>query len=59
MLHYVLIDGTAKTCLIDETQKVGQIRDVVGEKLGLSNADEYGLRVKGAKEGLELLLTFR
>jgi len=54
ILHYELIDGSQKTVLIDDTEKVAWIRDAVGEKLGLGDAAEYGLRVKGGKEGIWL-----
>lgn len=40
-----LIDNTLKTVLIDDSAKVGQIRDQIGRKLGIKSFEEYGLKL--------------
>lgn len=42
--------------MINDTAKVKDIRDEIGEKLGLGNSEEYGLRIRGAKEGTEQIV---
>jgi len=50
-LRVRLVDGTVKTVIIDDTLKVSQIRDTIGRKLGIQNAEEFGLRKMEGKEG--------
>lgn len=49
-----LIDNTVKTVLIDDTAKVGQIRDSIGKKLGIKSVDEYGLKLADSNKWLNL-----
>eukprot|EP01114_Cavostelium_apophysatum_P007404 TRINITY_DN194_c0_g1_i3.p1 TRINITY_DN194_c0_g1~~TRINITY_DN194_c0_g1_i3.p1 ORF type:complete len:2578 (-),score=946.84 TRINITY_DN194_c0_g1_i3:69-7802(-) len=45
-----LQDETIKTILVDDTLSVGDIVAVIGEKMSISNADEFSLKVEGKEE---------
>lgn len=38
-----LLDGTVKTVLIDWSLPVSELADVIGNKLNISNPEEYSL----------------
>lgn len=46
-----LLDDTQKTILLDESLTVTALVDIVGEKMGIGNPEEFSLQLEGAKEG--------
>jgi len=51
-LKIKLQDETVKTILIDDTDTVEAIVKVIGEKLSMTNADEFSLREEGKEDWL-------
>jgi talin len=45
-----LLDGTVKTVLIDWSLPVSELADVIGNKLNISNPEEYSL-IKENEQG--------
>lgn len=51
-LKIKLMDDSIKTLLINTTLTVGEIVDTIGERLTLSNSEEFSLKVEGRDEWL-------
>jgi len=51
-LKIKLQDETVKTMLIDDTDTVEEIVRVIGEKMSMTNADEFSLREEGKEDWL-------
>ncbi len=46
-----LLDQTQKMILIDDAMTVSEMVNLIGEKMGLKNVEEFSLQLEGAEEG--------
>lgn len=49
-LKVKMLDGTIKTVLVNDSKSVGHALDLICEKIGITNADEYSLFIEQEKD---------
>jgi hypothetical protein len=50
MMKVKLVDGSVKTLLIDDSETIQEIQNVICKKVQINNPEEYSLRVEGRNE---------